>query len=713
MQKTPRPIGVISSDFGGYYFGAMLSGIYQAARKAGAPLIVIKESLGSQQLPTFGSDYIAGWLVIHPSAADRANLAVLCAADAPVVTLPVPIEGVHCTLVQVDNRGGMCAAVSHLIDHGHRHIAYIDHGPEGWSQQRYLGYCDALEGHGIAHDSALVIRLESALPDGAALHQLRGSHAAQYLLDLGGPCSALAGATDTSAIAAMKALQAAGRRIPEELAVVGFDDITEAQYASPPLTTVRTRFEAIGRAAAEQLLTEIREGRATQDLIISVSTAVLHRNSCGCTTLDELLEDDDTTNSHSADWQAKLTRQLVQVVQYPLPLDPGVQPAQLWPGASTLVTAISSALQGQSPPLTGIETAWQQAIAQTENLEALDTVLVLLEDAAQQQLAATPATAARLTTLGLLRRMRLELMRARLAQEIEAREHLGRQVQSNYAVSMALLGSSAGSARALGWLESTPAVWGCLGLWDAERDTPARSLMIAGAYHRDATPSIRVGQRIPVTAFPPLSHLPIGAQQGQELTILCPVSTKTQQWGVLALCGWSDQPLTAGTENLTIQATLLGATLDRDAVLSALTEQQATLHAAYERERVLSQTIRELGCPIIPLLPGVLLVPLIGALDSARAQQVIGAVLEAIANQGAQTVLLDVTGVPLVDTQVASSLVQTGQAARLLGAQVIMVGIRPEIAQSIVGLGIDLQHLKIYATLDSAISKLQLERRSR
>jgi anti-anti-sigma regulatory factor len=153
--------------------------------------------------------------------------------------------------------------------------------------------------------------------------------------------------------------------------------------------------------------------------------------------------------------------------------------------------------------------------------------------------------------------------------------------------------------------------------------------------------------------------------------------------------------------------------LDRDTVLTTLTEQRSTLQAAFSREQILSQTIRELGCPIIPLLPGVLLVPLIGALDSQRAQQIIGTVLEAIAELRAQVVLLDVTGVPIVDTQVANSLIQTARAAMLLGAKVVMVGIRPEIAQSIVGLGIDLQHLTIHSTLASAIGRMQLQRSSR
>jgi anti-anti-sigma regulatory factor len=273
---------------------------------------------------------------------------------------------------------------------------------------------------------------------------------------------------------------------------------------------------------------------------------------------------------------------------------------------------------------------------------------------------------------------------------------------------MALVGSSLNDAQSLGWLEHTPATWGCLGLWDDQAGSGGATLAIAGEYRRSSKPHLTIGQHMLATAFPPPAQVLTEVGQGQDLTILCPIRTQTREWGMLALRGWSGQLLITGADNLTIQATLLGATLDRNTALTALTEQQATLHAAYTRERMLSQTIRELGCPIIPLLRGVLLVPLIGAIDSQRAQQIISSVLEAIGEQRAQTVFLDVTAVPVVDTQVASSLIQTAQAAMLLGARVVMVGIRPEIAQSIVGLGIDLRHLTMYSTLASAISTLRL-----
>jgi rsbT co-antagonist protein RsbR len=121
-----------------------------------------------------------------------------------------------------------------------------------------------------------------------------------------------------------------------------------------------------------------------------------------------------------------------------------------------------------------------------------------------------------------------------------------------------------------------------------------------------------------------------------------------------------------------------------------------------EREQ-LSHAIRELASPVIPVLDGVLVMPLIGVIDSARATLLVSALLSAIERHHAMIVLIDVTGVPLIDTQVARVLLQTADAARLLGAEPILVGIRPELAQTIVGLGLDLSILKTQADLQSGI----------
>jgi anti-anti-sigma regulatory factor len=146
---------------------------------------------------------------------------------------------------------------------------------------------------------------------------------------------------------------------------------------------------------------------------------------------------------------------------------------------------------------------------------------------------------------------------------------------------------------------------------------------------------------------------------------------------------------------------------ERRDVEQALQAEREELRLAYDRERALAETVRELGCPVLPVLPGVLLVPLIGSIDTQRAQLIIELVLRGVETYRATRVMLDVTGVPLVDTQVAASLLQTASAATLLGARVSLVGVRPEIAQSIVGLGISLHGLATYPTLAAALQGLE------
>jgi PAS domain S-box-containing protein len=114
--------------------------------------------------------------------------------------------------------------------------------------------------------------------------------------------------------------------------------------------------------------------------------------------------------------------------------------------------------------------------------------------------------------------------------------------------------------------------------------------------------------------------------------------------------------------------------------------------------------LRELSTPLIPISETVTVMPLIGTLDSRRAQQVLDTLLTGIADNQAQVAILDITGVAIVDTQVASALVRAAQAVKLLGAQVILSGIRPEVAQTLVGLGVDFGSLVTRSSLQSAIA---------
>jgi rsbT co-antagonist protein RsbR len=114
---------------------------------------------------------------------------------------------------------------------------------------------------------------------------------------------------------------------------------------------------------------------------------------------------------------------------------------------------------------------------------------------------------------------------------------------------------------------------------------------------------------------------------------------------------------------------------------------QAALLATLEQQRT---TIRELSIPILPLNATTLVIPLVGALDHDRLHDLLSRALLAVEQSRAQVLLLDVTGVPVVDTFVANGIVSVGRAARLLGASVTLIGVRPEVAQTMVALGVDL-----------------------
>lgn len=116
------------------------------------------------------------------------------------------------------------------------------------------------------------------------------------------------------------------------------------------------------------------------------------------------------------------------------------------------------------------------------------------------------------------------------------------------------------------------------------------------------------------------------------------------------------------------------------------------------------QAIRELSVPVLPVTARTLVLPLIGAVDADRLADVQDRALQAIERSAARTLLLDVTGVQVVDTQVAQGLVQLAEMARLLGAEVVLIGIRPEVAQTIVGLGIAFGELPTAADLQTALA---------
>jgi rsbT co-antagonist protein RsbR len=145
------------------------------------------------------------------------------------------------------------------------------------------------------------------------------------------------------------------------------------------------------------------------------------------------------------------------------------------------------------------------------------------------------------------------------------------------------------------------------------------------------------------------------------------------------------------------------ASIVRDLTDQQLAEQE---RLALQDQVIAAQqaALRELSTPLIPLADHVVAMPLIGSVDSARAQQIVEELLSGVAANRATTAIIDITGVPIVDTQVAGALLRAAQAVELLGSRVVLTGIRPEVAQTLVGIGVNLGSIVTRATLQDGIA---------
>jgi anti-anti-sigma regulatory factor len=157
---------------------------------------------------------------------------------------------------------------------------------------------------------------------------------------------------------------------------------------------------------------------------------------------------------------------------------------------------------------------------------------------------------------------------------------------------------------------------------------------------------------------------------------------------------------------------LLEATLDTTYILPGLLRDLVESSRAQRRlqqETITAQRnlIQELSTPIIPISESILIMPLIGVIDNARAQQIMESLLVAISQRGAEYMLIDITGMAMVDTAIAHHLMQAARAVQLLGAQVILVGIRPEVAQTLVALDADFSAIVTRASLQTGFEYAQ------
>jgi DNA-binding LacI/PurR family transcriptional regulator len=270
-------LGMLVTEMHGDFFSPMFSGIEKVASEAGFDLLISSSARSGshQEFPSpLGPHNTDGILVFWDSLSE-AGIRRTYELGFPVVLIhQTSPDGLNIPCVTVENKAASKRIVDHLIEtHGRQRIVFM-RGPENNEDSfwRETGYRQALEMHGIPFDPQLVLAGD--------FERTVAQASLEKFLAAGTPFDAVFSGDDESAVGVLTALHAAGKRIPEDVSVVGFDDQRMSAYLNPPLTTVRAPTEEVGRMAAQQLVKLIRTSHAEE--LVLLPTEIIFRRSCGC-----------------------------------------------------------------------------------------------------------------------------------------------------------------------------------------------------------------------------------------------------------------------------------------------------------------------------------------------------------------------------------------------------------------------------------------------
>lgn len=277
--RRTTTIGLLLPELSSSFFTPLLRGIEAAVRQTDYDLLIFANPRtaagydGRHRQP-IGAHNADGMLVFSTTLEDGDIIRNYDQGFPMVLLHRLPPPGLHVPSVIFDNRAGVRLAVNHLLTvHGRRRVAFL-HGPLGnqESEERELGYREALQQQGVAVDPALILR--------GGFSERGGYNAVADLLRMGVAFDALFTGDDEAAVGALTALRGTGRLVPEDVAVIGFDDLPFAQHLNPPLTSVRAPIEQAGYLAATELFTLLAGGEVDALTVLPVEFVI--RQTCGC-----------------------------------------------------------------------------------------------------------------------------------------------------------------------------------------------------------------------------------------------------------------------------------------------------------------------------------------------------------------------------------------------------------------------------------------------
>lgn len=278
VSKRTRTLGLITEDFSDYFFTQVIVGAEVEARKQGYFFMLCSTERNPADEPEYltllTEREVDGILFARPSTEeDSRHIVSLIQQRVPLVTTAYWLPGEKLTVVDVDNVDGGLRATECLVKLGHGKIGMIT-GPAGWRSvnDRTEGYKLALNRAGIPFDALLIEQGDWSYQS--------GYEAMGRLLAKAPQITALFAQNDQMAVGAMRALREAGRRIPDDVALVGYDDIPAAAYCHPPLTTIHQPMQQVGEIATRLLIEQINDSEVEREEVL-LKTELVRRGTCG------------------------------------------------------------------------------------------------------------------------------------------------------------------------------------------------------------------------------------------------------------------------------------------------------------------------------------------------------------------------------------------------------------------------------------------------
>jgi LacI family transcriptional regulator, galactose operon repressor len=275
ITRTTFALGVLLPDLYGEFFSEIIRGIDHVAQAAGYHILVSSSHESKDEIDAALRTMrgrVDGMIIMSSDLEAQRTLHAL-QGSFPVVLLNGGAESKSFDTITIENHEGAREMTRHLVARGHRRIAMIGGPQRNYdAAERLRGYETALRENGIEIERSLIVQGDFS--------ELSGHRAVEQLLALASRPTAIFAANDSMAIGALSALRENSLRVPEEMAVAGFDDIPLARYMNPPLSTVHVDISLLGERAAALLLLLLQKGVRPHEHL-QLSTTLVIRASCG------------------------------------------------------------------------------------------------------------------------------------------------------------------------------------------------------------------------------------------------------------------------------------------------------------------------------------------------------------------------------------------------------------------------------------------------